>query len=71
MKLIGQLCQKMMHDNMSHKMVRNISEKKELLDNMSDQIQTNVGPCQNSLDVTLKGNHIMVHVLWEISVTNL
>ena len=43
-----------LHDNMSHEMVKNISEKNELLDNMSEQIRTNVGPCQNSLDVTLK-----------------
>ena len=45
-----------LHDKMSlvHEMVNNISEKKELLDNMFEQIQTNVGPCQNSLDVTLK-----------------
>ena len=35
-------------------MVKNISEKKELLDNMSEEIQKNVRPCQSSLDVTLK-----------------
>ena len=51
MKLIGQLCQKNdLHDNMSlfHEMVQNISDKKELLDHMSEQIQMNVGPCQKT-----------------------
>ena len=32
-----------------HEMVKSISEKKELLDNISEQIRTDVGPC-----VTLK-----------------
>ena len=45
-----------LHDTMRlvDQMVKNISEKMELLDNMSEEIRTNVGPCQSSLDGTLK-----------------